>query len=332
MSDFFPVSQSILSVEALKQLVERNYALPKIVSAHFWHSGLNHSYVFKTKNQQKYVFRIYRKDWRSLEEIHFELDVLLMLDKQNISVSEPLVTTKNELLIPIDAPEGLRYGVLFSYALGSYLKYDIKENVAAYGATAAQLHLTSKAFESEHKRFELNLKHLIDEPLELIEPFLSARREDFSYLKDIASRLHRLFEALPLSALDKGFCHGDLHGGNVHISSDSEITLFDFDCCGFGFRAYDLAVFRWDSWLGEKHEAWPIFIENYQNTRKLSAVDLAAIPAFVVARHFWFMGLISSNAPDWGAGYLNRFFDHEIKNLKKLEAEHLSEVNPVKTQ
>ena len=49
-------------------------------------------------------------------------------------------------------------------------------------------------------------------------------------------------ERLPISALQPGFCHGDASGGNAHISGRT-ITFFDFDCCGCGFRAYDVAVY-----------------------------------------------------------------------------------------
>ncbi|WP_407573010.1 phosphotransferase [Deinococcus altitudinis] len=44
--------------------------------------------------------------------------------------------------------------------------------------------------------------------------------------------------------LSEGICHGDLHGGNVHVP-DGVWTRFDFDCGGRRWRAYDVAVFWW---------------------------------------------------------------------------------------
>jgi Ser/Thr protein kinase RdoA (MazF antagonist) len=45
--------------------------------------------------------------------------------------------------------------------------------------------------------------------------------------------------------LEVGSCHGDLHGWNAHIDQNMALTVYDFDCCGVGWRAYDIAVFRW---------------------------------------------------------------------------------------
>ncbi|WP_429842749.1 hypothetical protein [Brevibacillus sp. FIR094] len=40
-------------------------------------------------------------------------------------------------------------------------------------------------------------------------------------------------------------CHGDLQGNfNTNFCDDNTYTHFDFDLCGYGWRAYDLAAFK----------------------------------------------------------------------------------------
>ena len=48
-----------------------------------------------------------------------ELRLLTHLKQNNASVSYPLTDKRNELIQDINAPEGKRYGVLFSFAIHS---------------------------------------------------------------------------------------------------------------------------------------------------------------------------------------------------------------------
>jgi Ser/Thr protein kinase RdoA (MazF antagonist) len=98
------------------------------------------------------------------------------------------------------------------------------------------------------------------------------------------------------------------------------LTFFDFDCGGFGYRAYEAAVFRWGRLHNAKDtadEGWQAFLDGYATRRRLAETDLAAVPLFVVARQIWLMGLHCANADDWGARQwlTTRFFDQEIGRL-----------------
>ena len=84
-------------------------------------------------------------------------------------------------------------------------------------------------------------------------------------------------------------CHSDFHGANAG-EKDGSFTFFDFDCCvGWGYRAYDVAVFPWAFAIdGSNFERiqtmgrW--FLAGYMRHRKLGDVDIDAIPAFVAIR------------------------------------------------
>ena len=71
---------------------------------------------------------------------------------------------------------------------------------------------------------------------------IAHRPEDVAYVMALGDRLRDRLQAMV--DLEIGFCHGDFHGWNA-CEKDGSFTFYDFDCCGWGYRAYDLAVFPW---------------------------------------------------------------------------------------
>ena len=112
-----------------------------------------------------------------------------------------------------------------------------------------------------------------------------------------------------MADLEFGFCHGDFKGGNA-CESDGSFTFFDFDCSGWGYRAYDLAVFPWafaiDECTSERIEAMGrSFLGGYMRHRKVSDNDIDVIPAFVAIREIWLLGLHIDLGNQFGWGLTN---------------------------
>ncbi|MFF0829756.1 phosphotransferase [Brevibacillus sp. NPDC003359] len=78
-------------------------------------------------------------------------------------------------------------------------------------------------------------------------------------------------------------CHGDLQGNfNTNFCEDNTYTHFDFDLCGYGWRAYDLAAFKLSQILIEEDDElveslWNAFLKGYTEVRPLSENDRAAV-------------------------------------------------------
>jgi Ser/Thr protein kinase RdoA (MazF antagonist) len=134
--------------------------------------------------------------------------------------------------------------------------------------------------------------------------------------------------AVPASALEQGVCHGDTQGYHAIVAPDGTLTFFDFDCGGFGFRAYDLAVFLWCCRLEDAVAArWESFLKSYRETRPIHDRDVSAVQLFVCARYLWHMGVHTQNSADWGIDFLNdRYFDRHLDAIHKAEADYLSGV------
>jgi Ser/Thr protein kinase RdoA (MazF antagonist) len=328
MSNYFSVTHSTLSTKALMAEILPDYDIGTPMECKFLTQGLNDTYLVKTTTEQ-YILRAYRTGWRSLSDIHYELEALLHLKRLNTSVSAPVLRKNGELLHTISAPEGSRTIVLFTYALGKEPAYAANEESESYqyGRSVAQIHSETDGFQSQHQRFHLDLEYLLDAPLKSIRPLLLHRPDDWEYLQSLSEKLRQDVVGIPLSSLESGFCHGDFHGGNVHIDQDDTLTFFDFDCCGYGWRAYDIAVFRWGArGRSKEQERWPHFLRGYREVRPISEADLHATLYFVAIRQFWLLGLHASNGEDLGFGFMDdQYFDWTIKFFREWEAEQTDE-------
>lgn len=328
MSVYFPVTHSILSVKALVDEILPDYDIEVPVECRFLNLGLNDTYLMKTKTE-KYILRVYRTGWRTHSDILYELDVLLHLKERDIPVSTPVHRKDGKFLHTITAPEGPRPIALFTFAPGKEPSYEAAEENESYqyGRSVAKIHSETDGFQSRHQRFPLDLEHLIDVPLKSIQPLLQHRPDDWGYLQSLSERLCQYIANFPPNSLERGFCHGDFHGWNVHVEQDGTLTFFDFDCCGYGWRAYDIAVFRWGARIGGKEkERWPHFMRGYQEIRPIAEVDIQATWYFVAIRQFWLLGLHTGNGQDWGFGWMNdQYFDRAIKFFRDWEAEQSGE-------
>ena len=233
----------------------------------------------------------------SPDAFQFELDLLEHLHQEGVPVANALSMSNGELLGWTSTKLGERAFALFAYAVGEEVdeKSITPEQSFQLGKTTARLHLAANSFKSNHKRYHLDLKYIVDEPLKLI-----AQQEDGSLRVFTQQQYERIQEVLAtlqpvedlvaaVKALEArgdefGIIHADLHTGNVHFQGD-QVTFFDFDHCAYGWRAYDLAP---SSFLPEpKYEK---FIEGYESIRPLSKGERESLPAFAKLRILWDIG------------------------------------------
>jgi len=322
MAPPFPVTYSTLSAEALAAWLEASYELGAVTACRLLHRGLNDSYLVEAA-RGRHVLRVYRAGWRTADEIAYEVAALEHLGRKGVAVALPVRRRGGEVVDWLPAPEGIRAAVLFTHAPGRELDGSSEES-RRYGRAVASIHAATDDFETGHRRFALDLDHLLTRPLAAIRPFLRHRPADLDAIERLADIVRRGVAALPAGELDRGFCHGDFHGDNAHIEGDT-VTMFDFDCCGPGWRAYDIAVFRWRWGEDEAGEArWAAFLEGYRSERPIGEADLAAVPLFVVARAIWLRGLHAANTADWGRSWLNdAYWDRLLKGLREWQAKHL---------
>ena len=320
----FPLNNSILAGQALAERVLSKFSLPAPARCYFLNPGLNDTYAV-TAGSSQYILRVYRHGWRTKAEIQAELEMLTYLRRHKLPVSYPIKRKDRSILTRIAAPEGVRYAALFSYAPGQPMELNAR-NSRAYGELLARMHRCLDQCDEDHRRFHLDLGYLVDDSLRYVTPCLEHRRKDLDFLMKIGSELKsRLDGFLPLTRPEYGCCHGDHYGGNVHVEEQGGMTVFDFDCYGYGWRAYDLAVFlaknaqvdgTTRSGRAKSNRRWNSYLEGYSSTRQPSERELQAVKLFVLARLIWRSG-VEAQVEDWGRNWvIDGTFDRDIAFIR----------------
>jgi Ser/Thr protein kinase RdoA (MazF antagonist) len=326
--------RSVVAGESLVPLLVAAYDLPVPVECRLAAAGDNDNYYVWAGpgREQRYVLRLLRANKHWLPEdkaeayVAFELEWLRHAHARRAPVPCPLVRRDGALLGALDAPEGRRYWSLFTFASGADGPLDAAGS-AAYGAALAQLHLASDGFASPHERLRADAEFVVDGPARRVAAFLDgARPEDVAFLWRLADRLRPWFGRIPRTPQTYGVIAGDTHGGNKLVAGDGRLTLIDLDICGWGWRAYDAAVFLWGARLHAAEEVrWAPFLRGYEAHRPLLPEERAAVPWFVLARHVWLLGAhtvyaLHGGAARLDAGYWDRAFGFLRGQLAALDA------------
>jgi Ser/Thr protein kinase RdoA (MazF antagonist) len=313
------ITHSILSADALMDEVAAAYAIDTPNSCHLLLPSMNDTYLVSTA-KERLILRVYRARWRSLPEILYELGLLHHLADRGLSVSLPVADREGALVRTVQAPEGHRHFVLFEYADGAHLPLNDPANCYRLGQVAAEIHTAAADFTSKYQRPAIGLEYLIDVPMAVLKPFFEQRAQDWAYLEGFVSRLRTRVEAMMQSNLDWGICHGDLAGGNVHISDNGTLTVFDFDLCGESWRGWDLAPIQRLAFEETQSALWDAFLKGYSERRPLGAADLTIVWLLVAVHHLWRLGLQASNVADWGILRVSdSILDRELNFFREWE-------------
>ena len=325
-----PAQSSVIAPGPLLRAAREHYTIERGATCELARHSVNDTYVV-TAPGQRFALRVYRHDWRRQDEIQWELSLLEHLDSEGAPVAAPLRTHAGNRFAIVAAPEGPRPVALFRFAAGKECLGDAMTapHARAYGRALAAVHLRMDTFEPAFDRFELDLDHLLLEPIAALEPHLTERPQDLTYLRRLAEDIREAVVEFGDRGLAWGLCHGDATGANANLDQRGEFTFFDFDCAGPGWRTYDIATFRWGMLRAcdraKADENFEAFLEGYREVRGLPRVDEEAVPPFVAAREIWLMGLQAGLTADQGYAVLNdAYFDKAINFLHDWYKEMLA--------
>jgi Ser/Thr protein kinase RdoA (MazF antagonist) len=280
------VQCSILSSQALAELVLASYSLQQPLRCALLQHGDNDTYLLVT-GHDRYILRVWRRDERPIAEVEAEMRLLADLRSRQLPVAAPMQRSDGGYVQAVRAPEGTRFVGLFAYAAGEGPGRNISaEHAVAAGKAIANVHTVADRLTTLYQRPHLDLTQLLDVPLATVLPLLSHRQADVAYLESLVDQLKHQLDQLPLDQPFYGLCHGDLHKTNMLFDQQQRLTLIDFDCCGYGWRAYELAVLFWSTrHLPQAAAVRAAFLDGYQTVRALDVREVAAIPYFVAAQH-----------------------------------------------
>src|SRR5690606_6816512 len=208
------------------------------------------------------------------------LKLLNLLKDNNLSVSYPLPDRHKNFIQSINAPEGLRYLVVFSFAEGQKMRFMSNDTCFAIGVLMAQFHTLTENLSIDRVHYDPNI--LLNESYDLLVQYFSQQLPEMKYLKQMGMEITKTFND-NLSSFRQGVVHLDLWYDNMSVNEENEITIFDFDCCGNGPLILDVAYFCKQLFFIETDKEIyeskvESFLDGYQSVKRISKSELNVIP------------------------------------------------------
>tara|TARA_R110002020_G_scaffold174704_1_gene366196 strand:- start:14851 stop:15840 length:990 start_codon:yes stop_codon:yes gene_type:complete len=297
----FPVTTSTLSAKELGEFIMDRYQLPKGFGCELFRTGINHTYFLSDKGT-KYVIRVYSHQWRSRSEIIAELHLLRLLKANDIRVSFPIEDKNGEFIQELNAPEGIRYVVLFSFAVGGKVRVMTERTCFAIGSLMARMHELTE--NNTIERTTYNKRTLMETPYDLLKRFFPAELPEMEYIKSLGTS----FKEVDFKDVPSGVVHMDIWYDNMAVHDEKEITLFDFDFCGNGWQILDVAYFCKQLFFLETDKnvyksKVRSFLDGYRKVRNLSDKEMALIPQAGAAVFVFYLG-VQARRFDWSNIFL----------------------------
>ena len=297
----FPVLDSILATGHLALFVRKKYNLGINTTCKVLRTGINHTYLI-SDNESKYVFRVYSYNWRSRTEILEELRFINLLRENVISVSYPFSDTSGNYIQEINAPEGVRYAVLFSFAHGSKVR-NLTENICHdIGSLMSRLH--DIAMTQQLARIKYNTETLAKLPYQYAKKHFPESLEEMKYVKNAGEYITATFQRADSSQLRHGVVHLDIWYDNMSIDEGSKITVFDFDFCGNGWLVLDISYFAMQLFHTEPDKdkfklKLDGFFKGYEVNHMISDQERKLLPIAGLAVWIFYLGVQSRRFDNW---------------------------------
>jgi len=322
----FPVTNSNLSAEHLSLFLQEKYALSKDTKCRLIRAGINDTYLVSNASE-KFIFRVYSLGWRTETEIAEELRLLSKLHENNISVSYPIPDNANNYIQELNAPEGDRFAVLFTYANGEKLHNIPAETHFQIGKLMGRFHkLTDN---QTLKRVHYTPEIILVDSLKKMENFLHPETAEMQFMKSTQKYLLHEFSKINSSAIRYGIVHLDIWFDNLNVTDTNEITIFDFDFCGNGWLCLDIAYYILQLHNIEKYEAKDYmpkiesFLNGYKSVNEINASERALIPMLGLSLYYFYLGIQCERFENYSnvflnENYLKRFINGLVKRYYEI--------------
>lgn len=297
--------------EGLLDAISRSYSVG-VDQIELHRDMIGHVY-FCGGSRGRYVLKLYRphQTGNALNSI----GILQYLKESDYPVVSIVPADRGELHIPIDTPDGRCVAILYDYVPGT--EPDVETEIADIGLQMGRLHELMKSYPGRLPRRGRGF--YIDRYISLLKekgyPWTRARQ-----LEELGGRLWERIDRLP-----PGFCHGDLHRGNMRRTESGAYVLFDWDAASQTRSIIDVATLCDESDFNVFDESayertmrrFTEFQRGYTKTATITGAEIDAIPDFIAVRHY---ELIATIAGCQGLeGISNGFLDEQYEWLLRWE-------------
>lgn len=322
----FPTQHSTLSGPALGPHISNLYELGPL-SCRLLLRGVSDTYVLTGADEQ-YILKIYRDAHRKKEEILGEVELLNHLRAGGAAISYPLPDRQGQFLQPFQAAEGLRWGVVFTYAAGKPAMFPTPEQITTTGREMAKLHNITSGITLSYPRKGYDHDTIFRRPVAILEPAFKEMPDEYRQLQQQATEAMQQLDALGIAQFPTGYIQYDFLPKNFHFDLQDRLTFFDFDFAGKGAIANDLMTywvhFALHAVLGrqtrEKSDSdFQVFLNAYSAVRPLSDAEIVALPWLHVGFWTFYMAFNYEHFDDFSSQYFNNGFLRErVHIIRKI--------------
>jgi len=179
------------------------------------------------------IIRITHHSHRSFRQIQEELDFILYLHNNGLSVSVPILSPNNKYIECVEQDDDKFYIVCFERAYGKTWIFT-DESIYKIGEMTGLLHTLSRQYSKNVRHHWYNNGYLLEHKL-----YIS---DKYKMVIDNAAVLIEDIKKLPVTSYNYGLVHGDINGNNYLVDNNGEIKLFDFDECQLDWYADDIVI------------------------------------------------------------------------------------------
>ncbi|KGO88066.1 aminoglycoside phosphotransferase [Flavobacterium rivuli WB 3.3-2 = DSM 21788] len=300
----FPVTTSTLSAKDLGLFAIEKYGLGENATCTLFRTGINHTYFINDGNT-KYALRVYSYNWRTELEISEEINLLNLLKQHGIGISHPIADTGRNFIQALNAPEGIRYAVLFSFAKGDKIRSMDLDTCQTIGSLMASIHSLTANLKTE--RINYTSESLLALPYKYATEYFSEALPEMKFIKEKTEEITDFFKQTA-SDIPSGIIHLDIWYDNMAVTANNEVTVFDFDFCGNGWLVFDIAyfckqLFHIEADKDQYELKAQSFLKGYNTIRTLTTNELQVIPKTAAAIWIFYLG-VQCQRFDWSNIFL----------------------------
>ncbi|MNW33087.1 serine/threonine protein kinase [compost metagenome] len=204
--------------------------------------GGSQNIVYEYQQDGKsFILRLTPSANRPVSLVQSELDWILFLANEGVSVSKPILSKNDQLTEVIHVSDGYYTCVSFEKAQGRRIEYpDCLQDNALYeqlGRLTGKLHRLSKQYNPQYKNVKRHdwSQNWFLQNIDLLPKSQVCVRDSYS-------KLVKTINELPKDENSYGLIHGDIGVGNFMVDEQRVVTLFDFDEAQYSWFVEDVAI------------------------------------------------------------------------------------------
>jgi len=299
------ISHSVLHPDFIAREVKARYPVVGKLDVWLLYRGMNDVYLVQDE-QTKYALRVWRKTYRDVDDVAYELDFLAFLKDKSFPASVAVPQHDGSLYWKAATPEGARAIAMYDWAPGRKFGDMLSEETSfRIGAAFANLHLQGFEWAGKDHKFTTDTAKDYNICMPALIDFVYDRPDDLRDYPIIAANMDKRLDELAAAGVPLGVCHRDFHPSNVHVDDAGTITLLDFDAAGEDFLMQDVQNFVWGNlFYGFSESYGTAFEDGYQSVRPFTAEEIANKELFLMGKALRLVAGMAHSSTAVGRGTL----------------------------